>query len=212
MRQRFGYRTNNNVLCVRGPQPLPPQLRTSFRVVGKIVFELTATTEAAGIYSGNSLFDPFSTSGTSQPQMFDELTNFYDRYNVLYSVIEITASTSSQTEETILSIAPVMDTTSAYTFSTLQNIPGYKSIVIGSNESNSVKTLRSSATSAKIWGKGPGADDLSAHRNQNPGAQWWWYVNASCLNQTNSSTYHINFILKITYHCLLSTPHYVAIS
>jgi len=64
------------VMTVSGNLPLPPVMKTKFYLTTKGSMTINAGVQSNITITGNSLFDPFSTFGSNQPQMFDELSNF----------------------------------------------------------------------------------------------------------------------------------------
>jgi len=201
------------VMTVPGNLPLPPLMKTKFYLTTKGSMTITSGSQSNITITGNSLFDPFSTFGSNQPQMFDELSNFYNRYEVLWSKLEVTFGAGDDTNETDCWIVPTQNSSATLDFSSSHLMPGFKATALGSNAAGgSIRKLSGYYNSSVMYGKDRGSDDLGAAVTANPAAVWYWRISTSPMLASSTSTYTISVTVSVTYCAVLSQIKYLAIT
>lgn len=68
----------------------PMQMLQRFKTVSESIAVAPAAVFAGYSFLANSIYDPLSTAGVSQPYLYDQLNQFYSKYRVFSGVVKIT--------------------------------------------------------------------------------------------------------------------------
>ena len=159
-------------------------------------------------FRGNSLFDPDSSVGIgqAQPLAFDQLVQFYSRYRVYASKIQVRVHSLAGTGTTpyFLAVVPYNTNSSFISDNSIEAIveqPYSRYITRNQYDSNAmIKTIMSTA---KIYGvpkTSVKVDDLfSAPVSNNPQNQWAWHITYGQLNTSIGTPTSYSMEIKITY-------------
>lgn len=165
------------------------------------------------LFRHNSIYDPDYTSGSlldSQPVGFDQWTQFYNRYRVHGSKIEIETfnyNTTSPESSVIVSVTPSSDNTTptSITASELKLNPYAKYIVMAAASGGPQRKLTNYISTRKVAGVNDindaafegilGGSGIGA----NPPASFYWTLAAVNVN-TTPTIFNISVLVTITYY------------
>lgn len=199
-----------NIVTVPGSNVLPTSLRTQFKFLTKLELTYTGSTTSASAlnFKANSSVDPMGSSGTTKPQMFDQLTAYYGRYNVIASKIKITAVNPTDFQYMIY-CTPITDLTDSYSSITAPNMPGAKHVVMDSATARGVVTLTNYRRTATIFGLDPGSAGFSATTTSDPPTLWYWHISSYPINPSLAEDYTCDLLIELIQYVVLSCPQNV---
>lgn len=156
------------------------------------------------VYRANSCFDPDFTGTGEQPNGYDQWSNFYNRYRVHASKIEvkfIVTNTTTPDNAIGVSVTPSSESGVLGIFEDYIGNAYSKWEVVGPNTGSSRADINNYVSISKFQGK-PGVkyDDVNtALVTANPARQTFWHIFAQTMN-TGSGTTNIRYITRITYY------------
>lgn len=187
---------------------MPSTLQTRFPYQANHSFTTTLGSSYTYVYRGNSAYDPDLTGGGAQPNGFDEMSIFYNRYTVLGSRIKVTISNLSGVPIQVC-LCPTFDSAGT-AYNVLSVSPHSKEVTVNAlGSGNAVRTISSYMSTKVILGRDPlGSDDYSALFNTNPTTQWYWSILMAPVDSATSTLVVYN--VTVTYYVLLSVRKKVA--
>lgn len=173
---------------------------------GAVAMTAGAGAQAQYAWSGNSLFDPYTTGAGVQPLGFDQYMSFYQRYTVTASKVKVTFINGSSTAQWNVGVMPAV--TSSWTGTDWPIFPYSQMHTIATNSSGRPLVIKSFMKTKKIFGTHGvtyNTDDYSGDASNNPTKQWYWLVSAQdpALSAAVSS---LNCQVQITYYCKFWQP------
>lgn len=204
---RYTNRVPNSLSAVRipGKNVMPQLLMTQFQSNSRLNLTYTGSTltSTTASFQANSLFDPLGNSGTIQPQFFDEMMAFYQRFQVIKCKLEL--GISNTTDACVLvNIVPITDLTDTYTLDTASVMPRAITRTLGPlSGSNSTIKMKSVTLIKNVAGT---IDDtiLQGTSTSSPTRLVYWHVSHAPTFVGLSSDYTINLWVKLTFYTLLS--------
>jgi len=114
-------------------RPLAPPFRTTMLTMYESGLSLNPATAgtATYYYCGNDIYDPNRVATGKQPYNFDEWMSLYGRFTVLWSQIEVWATTTDSNRQFTVAVVPSLATTVSSTTDTIQEMPGVKWAIFG---------------------------------------------------------------------------------
>lgn len=213
--KRYGYfqGSNRRYLSNQGRVSIPSYLTTSPQSVCVTLpySEIVQITTIAGaanqyVWNGNNIFDPNNSGTGHQPFGYDQWCNFYERYSVYGSSINVEFISTSQTSppdgytcSTVL--VPMADLTSGFTPEQASELPHAKHKIVNVyNVDGKKNALRGYCSTAKVMGVSnqtvDSDDAFSAATNTSPARQWYWTVICTNMLSNGSITYNIRIDMK----------------
>lgn len=203
-------RVNQGIVRVTGGNVLPAMLQTQLKFTTKITFAITNGVATAINLLGNSLYDPLYVSGSSQPQMFTELSTYYTRYNVTGSKVVLELHNLSTTDPVDFYITPTTDINATYNFYVASTMPGAQKCTVPTANSDNHKTVSAYRRSATVWGLDTFDNAMSAQYNSNPSALWYWRLECSSAIVGSTASLNVYATVYITFYTVFSQPRVVA--
>ena len=165
--------------------------------------DLGAVPAPRWFFRGNSINDPDQTGVGGQPTGHDEWSNFYNRYCVYSSKInvEYCNANSATTGNVLCNVVPLDDTASR-TYDELATYPyaRTKTLVPISGGGNPVR-LNNYMGTKKLFATNILDDLYKAGFNSNPTRQFYWCVAADSMDGVTNV--NINAKVTITYYVML---------
>jgi len=185
--------------------PLAPPYRTSMLTYYETDVQLNPATGATASYviRGNDLYDPNVTGTGKQPYNFDQWMTLYARFVVLWSQIEVWASTIDSNKQFTISLIPSISSSPPTTTDQVPEMPGVKSTIFtGYQMSKSLGYVKSQRKTKTVFGVKDVLDDIefSGSAASSPAADntWYWLIQV----QGNDSTFDpsaITLTIKVKY-------------
>jgi len=204
-------------LIIRQPSGLPDRLFVKLRYREQLSYTQTSGTVSAGVYRGNSLYDPRFDTGGGQPYLFDQWAALYQTYRVLGSKVRLLDSLNQGTggdSRSFIFASPSSTSLSTTSQEQICESPYRKLSMIKAGAIGIGQTqLSMYMGTAKILGRKKSIvqvdPNLLSAVTTDPANQWYWHVgNWVAGGQTQS----LLSDLIITYYCVFETRQRPAIS
>lgn len=158
-------------------------------------------TIVSNVFRGNSIFDPDLTGTGTQPLGRDQWHNFYNRYRVISSTIEVSASNASGISCTIYTF-PNNNQDQVTVRRQVMEQQYVKQAMFGHNTGNSTATIKNTMSPAKIRGAPSDIvqyeDSYSAQAGFNPPTPFFWHVGVFGQG-LGVSNFRVDATITITY-------------
>lgn len=211
-RQKKGYQKNRKnrpySKTIDQVTGVPDSLRTKFTYVEQVLIQNASLPYNNYIFHGNSVYDPDSTGVGHQPRGFDEWSNFYKKYRVYASSIEVDFFQDQSAANGLVNtwILPTSEAPTSIT---------YGIVSIGENPYSSTGTispyvgtgtskLKHYMTTAKMFGEKDINDNLyegtmgNFGSGSNPPSLWYWVIGGETVDVT--IPIKVRATVKVTYY------------
>lgn len=200
-RRRTKYAKANR-LVVRGPSVVPDEMMIHMDYCDHFSFVSGAGVPAYYVFKGNSIYDPDHTSAGHQPLGRDQWNNFYTRYEVMASSIEVEfCSNQTVSDPIVIAICPTDAAAPSGWVSSLNTMletPYSKSALIpgAANGQGIAKSLSYYMTTKAKFGDNKNKEDLQAQFGNNPNEIWYHQVAISPTVGVQSASCSVRVKLK----------------
>mgnify|MGYP007068492609 CR=1 FL=1 len=211
IRKRLPYkrkRTYRRRRIMRKPQvsrmnrsPVSTSTYVKMKYAGSLVLnDAVGGIVQSHIFSGNNLNDPDVTGVGHQPLGHDQWANFYSKYNVLGSKIQV--KLIGVANVALVSLYASLSSSSTADVDTSCEQPYSRRMLIGVNDN--AHTIGSYRKTHMIWGAAPTEkfdDTYSANMNSSPTRHWYWHIES--VHPDKTSTHKVVGYVNITYYVRL---------
>lgn len=187
--------------------PLPDRLKTTLKYVENVTLNpgLGGIMDT-NIWRANSLYDPNYTGVGHQPRGFDQFMGLYTRYEVLGSMIKITANNRDNNFAQIISLSLRNDISVPASIQDYQESGNTKWKLLGPETAGgNVKSVMMKINPSKYLGLRSRTASLRGTVGANPSDQAYYHVGVECAN-TGQDSDPVDVLVEIHYICEFTEP------
>lgn len=207
-RRRYGGRKRNFYNTVstklnKLPTGIPDRTLMKFRYT--TFLQLDGLPSQVYYFRGNSLFDPDFSGIGGQPTGLDQWANFYNKYKVYASKIQVTflaAATTAPSGNCMVSVTPTTNDSYIPDYSVIPTIPYSRTRMLTpvSAGGNPVY-IKNYIGTKKVTGDNSLDDLYESDIGNNPSSEWYWMIRGDTVDQTTNVS--IDIQVTVTYYCEL---------
>jgi len=205
-RQAYRYNKSGRMLTYKGPSFMPDRFFTKLKLTDTLALVPGAVAVGELIVIGNDLHDPLGTSGTSQPQGFDQFCPaMYNQFRVHGSKVRawfISASDSTGTGDCVVWVYPSVTSATVSSAVPAQNYLQQRSHwKVASRGSRNIAYIKNYMQTKIIGGVQDISDepDYAGDSTTAPLRQWYWHLGFGTIDATTGAT--MKMVIEVTYYC-----------
>lgn len=166
-----------------------------------VTFTGAAGAQAQTAFSGNSLYDPYTSGVGTQPYYYDQYTNLYDKWCVTGSKITVIFANGSSSMLQEIGVQPSQLSGNLSSDWPILPLQRFKMLNVKGAD-NGIRSITAYCSTAKAYGisKKRVLDDpnFSGATGANPASQWYWLVSAQDFSKASAVSIVLSVI--ITYY------------
>lgn len=202
-----------NIITIPGGNVLPAMLKTQMKYTSRLTLSYDAGTTLSSVLNlkANSPHDPLGSSGTEQPQFFDQMMIYYSYFQVTACRIRITVSNPTSIYYYIYTV-PTTDTTQTFTMERASGMPGCKKMLVTPDNQSGETTLYNYRTTPTVYGMETAESALLGTGTTDPVALWYWHTSVAGAQVDGQTSFTALLLVELTYYVVFSTPKVVGFS